>query len=185
MTNDKTVTMSRELAERLDSPHNSVRNAALESLRRILAAPVVERQESDLEMAARLVEGKTVSVDVSTCDTDAGNRLFCKIVEVMEDGDSFTLLAVDPEPNFETSPPAPVAVVLTVKEKRFLKIVCEHPGSKLNGGEANDDEGNALWERLETLGLIECVGSYKWKPTFDVIDLAISACLDKAKEMNR
>lgn len=45
MIKDKTVTMSRELAERLDSQHSSVRNAAIESLRRILAAPVVERQE--------------------------------------------------------------------------------------------------------------------------------------------
>jgi hypothetical protein len=44
MTKDKTVTMSRELAERLDSPHSFVRNSARESLRRILAAPVVERQ---------------------------------------------------------------------------------------------------------------------------------------------
>jgi hypothetical protein len=38
--------MPRELAEQLDSPHSSVRNAAIESLRRILAAPVVERQEA-------------------------------------------------------------------------------------------------------------------------------------------
>jgi len=37
------IEISRELAERLDSPHSSVRNAAIESLRRILAAPVVER----------------------------------------------------------------------------------------------------------------------------------------------
>lgn len=44
MTKDKTVTIPLELAERLDSPHSSVRNSALESLRRIIAAPLVERQ---------------------------------------------------------------------------------------------------------------------------------------------
>lgn len=93
----------------------------------VVAAPAVERRESDLEMAARLVEGKTVSVDVSTCDADAGNRLFCKIVEVMEDGDSFTLLAVDPEPNFETSPPAPASVVLP--ERKPVHFFGGHPTS--------------------------------------------------------
>mgnify|MGYP001028899719 CR=1 FL=1 len=81
-----------------------------------IAAPVVERQESDLEIAARLVEGKTVSVDVSTGDHDAGNRLFCKIVEVMEDGDSFTLLAVDPEPNFDTAPPELAELQATIAQ---------------------------------------------------------------------
>ena len=53
MTN--TLTISPELAERLDSPHSSVRNAALESLRRIIAAPVVERQ-ADAELLVEFFE---------------------------------------------------------------------------------------------------------------------------------
>lgn len=51
----------------------------------------------------QLIEGKTVSVDVSTGEHDAGNRLFAKVVEVMHDGaDEFVILTVDPEPNFES-----------------------------------------------------------------------------------
>ena len=65
--------------------------------------------EPTIEHVASLVQGKIVSVDVSTDDHDAGNRLFCEIVEVMPDGDSYILLAVDPEPNFEQ--PAPVSAV--------------------------------------------------------------------------
>lgn len=69
------------------------------------------RGDSTIDRVAALVDGKTVSVDVSTGDHDAGNRLFCQIVEVMKDGDSYVLLAVDPVANFEAAPPAPVAVV--------------------------------------------------------------------------
>jgi ribosomal protein L37AE/L43A len=57
-----------------------------------------------VEQVAALIEGKTVSVDVSTGDHDAGNRLFCTVAEVMEDGDGFVILAVDPEPNFKEGP---------------------------------------------------------------------------------
>lgn len=90
--------------------------AALQSTIAQLQARVAElesaRGEPTIEHVASIVEGKTVSVDVSTGDDDAGNRLFCQIVEVMEDGDSYVLLAVDPVANFEAAPPAPVAVVL-------------------------------------------------------------------------
>lgn len=53
------------------------------------------------EYLASKIVGKTVSVDVSTGDQDAGNRLFCTVAEVMVEGDGFTILAVDPEPNFQ------------------------------------------------------------------------------------
>lgn len=93
MTNDKTVTMSRELAERLDSPHSSVRNAALESLRRIIAAPVVERQPHAWEI--RYKDG----------DDHQG------FVETEERAAYYRAMAYHVIPLY-TSPPAPVSVVL-------------------------------------------------------------------------
>lgn len=80
--------------------------------------------------------------------------------------------------------PAPPAVVLTNEERHFLKTICALPGSKLNGGSIWGDDGKSLWPRLEALGLIECVGSYKWRPTFDAVDLGINACLDATAALN-
>lgn len=70
------------------------------------ARPAQTEQQPVLSNCLDLVEKMTVSVDVSTGDDDAFNRLFCKVVGVQEESDgSWTILAVDPEPNFA----APIA----------------------------------------------------------------------------
>jgi hypothetical protein len=75
-------------------------DAALKEAKTVVA--VSEPTDNELLIAhlASKIEGKTVSLDISTGDHDAGNRLFCTIAEVMREGDSFTILAVDPEPNY-------------------------------------------------------------------------------------
>lgn len=63
--------------------------------------------------------------------------------------------------------------VLTPEETAFVMLVYKNPCAKLNSGEAVHciDDGSqygqtiALWENPEKLGLIESVGSYKWRPT--------------------
>ncbi|HIH1548065.1 TPA: Lar family restriction alleviation protein, partial [Salmonella enterica] len=53
-----------------------------------------------------LIEGMEVSVDVSTCDFDAGHRYFGTVTEVSElDGakNGYILLVQDAEPNFKTA----------------------------------------------------------------------------------
>jgi hypothetical protein len=69
---------------------------------------------------------------------------------------------------------------LTPEEVAFLRRVHERPGGKLNGdGEASDSveiapdqwQSRAFWEAPERLGLVECVGSYKWRLKFDPIEL--------------
>jgi len=72
-----------------------------------VAAPIAQTgQQPVLSNCLDLVEKMTVSVDVSTGDDDAFNRLFCKVAGVQEESDgSWTILAVDPEPNFA----APIA----------------------------------------------------------------------------
>jgi hypothetical protein len=51
---------------------------------------------------------------------------------------------------------------LTVDERAFVELVRQRPGHKLNNGEAFDADGNGLWTKPEALGLIQCVGSFKW-----------------------
>lgn len=51
-----------------------------------------------------IIEGMSVSVDVSTNDHDSGNRLFGVVNEVMEDPydkNGYTLLVYETEPNFD------------------------------------------------------------------------------------
>jgi hypothetical protein len=57
---------------------------------------------------------------------------------------------------------------LSKNEIDFVLLVYKSPGCKLNGGEAFCEENDLavpLWKKPEALGLIECVGSYKWMPT--------------------
>ena len=98
MTN--TLTIPLALAERLDSPHSSVRNAALESLRRILAAPVVERQAVAWRHTMHYEHGHRFEL------TDSPENPFGK-----PDIDYDKSFRVTCEPLY-AEPHAPVAVVL-------------------------------------------------------------------------
>lgn len=71
---------------------------------------------------------------------------------------------------------------LTQGHTDFLKAVCQFPYSKHPTGDVYSEEGVAYWKLLEELNLIECVGSYKWKPTFDVYVLGIQAKLRELDE---
>jgi hypothetical protein len=57
---------------------------------------------------------------------------------------------------------AAVEPELSEDETKFLELIRANPGYKFNSGEAYDRDGNSMWGRLESLGLIRCVGSYKW-----------------------
>lgn len=91
-------------------------------------------------------------------------------VTVNSDG-SYTIDPTD-QPRLQGEP-----VELSTEELRFLDAVALNPGSKLNGGIACGEEGNSLWPRLEALGLIECLGSYKWQLTFSAFEMGVKAFL--------
>ncbi|EAC0471072.1 DUF551 domain-containing protein [Salmonella enterica subsp. enterica] len=58
-----------------------------------------------------LIEGMEVSIDVSTCDADAGNRYFGTVTEVSEldtAKNGYTLLVQDAKPNFDVNGNSPV-----------------------------------------------------------------------------
>lgn len=69
-----------------------------------------------------LIEGMEVSVDVSTCDFDAGHRYFGTVTEVSEldiAKNGYILLVQDAEPNFDVngnSPAIPDDWVMVPKE---------------------------------------------------------------------
>ncbi|EBQ8806623.1 hypothetical protein LD86_21070 [Salmonella enterica subsp. enterica] len=69
-----------------------------------------------------LIEGMEVSIDVSTCDADAGNRYFGTVTEVSEldtAKNGYILLVQDAKPNFKTagnSPAIPDDWVMVPKE---------------------------------------------------------------------
>lgn len=73
--------------------------------------------------------------------------------------------------------PVPVAVTLSAEEICFLETIALNPGAKLNGGIAWNAEGDPMWDRLEGLGLIKCVGGYRWKLAFNAIELGAKAFL--------
>ncbi|MEK8926240.1 ead/Ea22-like family protein [Escherichia coli] len=58
-----------------------------------------------------LIEGMEVSIDVSTCDADLGNRYFGTVTEALEldtAKNGYILLVQDAEPNFDVNGNAPV-----------------------------------------------------------------------------
>ncbi|EAS1136736.1 hypothetical protein F3Z87_19710 [Salmonella enterica] len=58
-----------------------------------------------------LIEGMEVSIDVSTCDADAGNRYFGTVTEVSElytAKNGYILLVQDAKPNFDVNGSSPV-----------------------------------------------------------------------------
>lgn len=70
-------------------------------------AEVVHGEPTDsvvlLDYLAGKIAGKMISVDMSTGDSDVGNRIFCTVAELMREGDSFTILAEDPKPNYSAA----------------------------------------------------------------------------------
>ena len=84
------------------------------------AAPVVVDEGHLSDELRELITGMTVSVDVSTGEHDASNRLFGEVTEVMQyDGGSdkhkVVLLVQSPEANFKAAPAAPDDVLCYIR----------------------------------------------------------------------
>lgn len=76
--------------------------------------------------------------------------------------------------------PVPLRSMLTEHECNFVYSVFHAAGCKIPDAASHwEDDGTEYgkivthWEKPESLGLVECVGSYKWKPT-DKLVLAIT-----------
>nr|WP_243760412.1 hypothetical protein [Salmonella sp. 32040203-2019-00004] len=105
---------------------NELRDIAIEyhgtqQLRERIARTVRAAMHHDLEKLIQpvsqtyelpeLIEGMEVSIDVSTCDADAGNRYFGTVTEVSEldtAKNGYILLVQDAKPNFDVNGNSPV-----------------------------------------------------------------------------
>ncbi|ECE2071555.1 DUF551 domain-containing protein [Salmonella enterica] len=80
-------------------------------LARIALASLEAEPVSQTYKLPELIEGMEVSIDVSTCDADAGNRYFGTVTEVSELDtvkNGYILLVQDAEPNFDVNGNSPV-----------------------------------------------------------------------------
>lgn len=85
---------------------------------RAMAAELQKRREADSAEPVNqtynlpeLIEGMEVSIDVSTCDADLGNRYFGTVTEALEldtAKNGYILLVQDAEPNFDINGNSPV-----------------------------------------------------------------------------
>ncbi|ECC4967850.1 DUF551 domain-containing protein [Salmonella enterica] len=83
----------------------------LRELARIALASLDAEPVSQTYNLPELIEGMEVSIDVSTCDADAGNRYFGTVTEVSEldtAKNGYILLVQDAEPNFDVNGNSPV-----------------------------------------------------------------------------
>ncbi|EFM6140774.1 MAG: DUF551 domain-containing protein [Escherichia coli] len=80
-------------------------------LARIALASLEAEPVSQAYNLPELIEGMEVSIDVSTCDADLGNRYFGTVTEASEldtAKNGYILLVQDAEPNFDVNGKSPV-----------------------------------------------------------------------------
>ena len=80
-------------------------------LARIVLASLEAEPVSQTYNLPELIEGMEVSIDVSTCDADLGNRYFGTVTEALEldtAKNGYILLVQDAEPNFDINGNSPV-----------------------------------------------------------------------------
>ena len=93
-----------------------------EELARIALASLEAEPVNQTYNLPELIEGMEVSIDVSTCDADLGNRYFGTVTEALEldtAKNGYILLVQDAEPNFDVngnSPVTPDGWVMVPKE---------------------------------------------------------------------
>ncbi|HIC6449266.1 TPA: hypothetical protein ACW4DX_002066 [Salmonella enterica subsp. enterica serovar Thompson] len=115
--------------------------AALRELQERRQAAMLQGAEpvSQTYKLPELIEGMEVSIDVSTCDADAGNRYFGTVTEVSElytAKNGYILLVQDAKPNFDVNGNSPVTPdcwcrtcrPVTMSDMRF--VVCPDCGNK-------------------------------------------------------
>ncbi|EHN6390302.1 DUF551 domain-containing protein [Salmonella enterica] len=112
-----TITKERLLTiKRLRETYGPGSNVVLpaeeaEELARIALASLEAEPVSQTYNLPELIEGMEVSIDVSTCDADLGNRYFGTVTEALEldtAKNGYILLVQDAEPNFDVNGNSPV-----------------------------------------------------------------------------
>ena len=153
---------------------------------RAMAAELQKRREADSAEPVsqtynlpELIEGMEVSIDVSTCDADLGNRYFGTVTEALEldtAKNGYILLVQDAEPNFDVNGNYPVLpdgwiscsermpeknqnVLISVNFDSSLvePLICSarYTGSTFRRGEATIKPGNGIEQATHWMPLPE------------------------------
>ncbi|EHA3095314.1 DUF551 domain-containing protein [Escherichia coli] len=107
------TTITKERIELfIKSPlENGITRGEQMELARIALASLEAEPVSQAYNLPELIEGMEVSIDVSTCDADLGNRYFGTVTEALEldtAKNGYILLVQDAEPNFDVNCNSPV-----------------------------------------------------------------------------
>ncbi|EFA6276365.1 DUF551 domain-containing protein [Escherichia coli] len=167
----------KEIKERiggLDVRDNIERRAYEIALASLEAEPV-----SQTYNLPELIEGMEVSIDVSTCDADLGNRYFGTVTEALEldtAKNGYILLVQDAEPNFDVNGNSPVTpdswiscsermpekgqnVLISVNFDSSLvePLICSarYTGSTFRRGDATIKPGNGIEQATHWMPLPE------------------------------
>ncbi|MCQ1744823.1 DUF551 domain-containing protein [Escherichia coli] len=130
----------------LDEDQNNMLTALKIALASLEAEPV-----SQTYNLPELIEGMEVSIDVSTCDADLGNRYFGTVTEALEldtAKNGYILLVQDAEPNFDVNGNSPVT-----------------PDSWISCSERMPNDKQYVWCWGKSYGWTECntfEGYYDW-----------------------
>ncbi len=142
----KLIKEIRERIGSLDVRDNIERRAYEIALASLEAEPV-----SQTYNLPELIEGMEVSIDVSTCDADLGNRYFGTVTEALEldtAKNGYILLVQDAEPNFDVNGNSPVI-----------------PDSWISCSERMPNDKQYVWCWGKSYGWTECntfEGYYDW-----------------------
>ncbi|EEQ7541002.1 TPA: DUF551 domain-containing protein [Escherichia coli] len=148
-------------------------------LARIVLASLEAEPVSQTYNLPELIEGMEVSIDVSTCDADLGNRYFGTVTEALEldtAKNGYILLVQDAEPNFDVNGNSPVTpdgwiscsermpkknqnVLISVNFDSDLvePLICSarYTGSTFRRGEATIKPGNGIEQATHWMPLPE------------------------------
>ncbi|EIH0324002.1 DUF551 domain-containing protein [Escherichia coli O112] len=148
-------------------------------LARIVLASLEAEPVSQTYNLPELIEGMEVSIDVSTCDADLGNRYFGTVTEALEldtAKNGYILLVQDAEPNFDVNGNSPVTpdgwiscsermpkknqnVLISVNFDSDLvePLICSarYTGSTFRRGDATIKPGNGIEQATHWMPLPE------------------------------
>lgn len=107
--------------------------------------------EIETHTLLKSIEGMEVSVDVSTCDEDAGNRYFGTVTEISELGtakNGYILLVQDAKPNFKQAGNSPViGIDMASEPDRSVEVrYLAPPGYAMVPKVVTPEIGNAINE---------------------------------------
>ncbi|HCN7728032.1 TPA: DUF551 domain-containing protein [Escherichia coli] len=153
---------------------------------RAMAAELQKRREADSAEPVsqtynlpELIEGMEVSIDVSTCDADLGNRYFGTVTEALEldtAKNGYILLVQDAEPNFDVNGNSPgttdswiscsermpkknqnVLISVNFDSDLVEPLICSarYTGSTFRRGEATIKPGNGIEQATHWMPLPE------------------------------